>query len=96
MVPLYYEAHVTIDPVVDPRLAFFRGLCSKHGFRVAELLMRKGGGLVPAVDDSFCTGRGTDLEPLVARTAALVADAQRNGYRVRRYKIESALIDVLL
>lgn len=94
---LYYEAHVTIDPVEGVRLEFFRDLCATHRFRVAELLMRKPcGKLAPSTDDSFCTGRDAALEPLSQRTLALVADAQRHGYRVRRYKIEEALVDVRL
>ena len=94
---LYFESHVTIDPVFDADLDRFRGLACQYGFRVASLLMRKGDGvLVPSVDDTFCTSRGQVWEDIKCRTRLLVSAAIAEGFTVRRYKIEDTLLDVRL
>lgn len=90
MTPLYYECHVTIDPVFDERLEQFKELCKLYQFHVAKLLMQKGG---PSNLDSFCTGRGQDYKTLENDMYGLITDLIADGFRVRRYKIEAALLD---
>lgn len=86
---LYFEAHITIDPVTDVQLERFKFICAKYDFRVAELLMKKG----PSTIDSFCTGRGKNYKNLRKKTEELVTEL-RNHFKVRRYKIENTLLDL--
>lgn len=100
---LYFEAHVTIDPIttermhpseVDEAVQRLRFVAQRHGFRVAELLMRKG--QPRSTIDDFLTGRGTDYDDVCYRMHDLVDDLRNTGYTVRRYKLENTLVDVRL
>jgi hypothetical protein len=92
MTKLYYEAHVTIDPVEDDdRITHLKGLAQPCGFRLAKLLLRKG--RTPSTDDAFLTCRTTDREEIEGRTRLMVAYLKDHGYGVRRYKIEDTLVD---
>lgn len=91
---LYYECHITIDPVEGDRFDLFKDVCKDYRFRVADLLMRKS--LKPSRIDSFCTTRGNDYSEVTDRTLAAVNSLERNGLTVRRYKIEATLLDVRL
>lgn len=93
---LYYESHVTIEPLHDPvDLDNIRGLCKVHGFRLADLLMQKRPEDTPerSKHDTFCTGRSVDLNIIQLRMFELVYALHAAGYQVWRYKIESVLID---
>lgn len=92
---LYYEVHVTIDPVFDARREVADAIAKSHGFKLAKLIMRKkeAEGETPAQDDTFMTGHGQDYEDMVDRTTRLVKFLQHNDFVVRRYKIEDTLAD---
>lgn len=92
---LYYEAHITCDPVFGTRRVLMEMVMRPMGFRVAKLLMRKreGDAETPHEDDSFCTGRSTDLEILTSRTKEAIVALRKHGFVVRRYKIEDTLLD---
>jgi len=92
---LYYESHVTLDPVFGDRLDVLREACSAHGFRVAKLLMKKRGtdAGVPSDLDSFCTGTSRDLDGLRDTMQALILALKAGGFVVRRYKIETIVLD---
>lgn len=93
--PLYFESHVTIEPVFDQRLKDLKAVCLQMGFRVADLLMKKRAKDTAARNqhDTFCTGRDDNYEALLQRTLTLVTTLQSAGYKVWRYKLESALVD---
>lgn len=95
---LYFESHVTIEPVFDGALEIFKALALGFGFRVADLLMQKRKQDSPERSkfDTFATGRSKSYEELERNTLALVAAAQATGFQVWRYKIENTLIDVRL
>lgn len=38
---MYYESHITVEPVFDERLDRFSELCDGRGFRPAKLMMKK-------------------------------------------------------
>jgi hypothetical protein len=88
---LYYECHVTIEPVQDERLTEFSNICSSYGFKVATLLMQKS--LDRSNLDSFCTGKATNFAFLKARMDFLLSDLNKAKFNVYRYKIESILLD---
>jgi|SRR6478609_1449828 len=92
---LYYESHVTFEPVFDERLELLRRLCDVNEFRVAELLMQKRPDDTPERSkyDTFCSGRDEDATKLTTRMLSLVASAQGMGFKVWRYKIENVILD---
>lgn len=92
---LYFEAHVTIEPVFDDRRDQARILAECWRFRLAELLMQK-----RTVDteersakDTFMTGHGKNLSDLRRRMAMLVGELRAAGFKVWRYKIEDTVVD---
>ncbi len=92
---LYFEAHVTVEPVFDGRLQELAEIAFEHRFKVADLLMQKR--KVDSPDrsrfDTFCTSRSKDFEDIKTRTGQLVFDLQDKGFAVWRYKIEDTLVD---
>lgn len=91
--PLYYECHVTVDPVLGDQLDKFKKLVGQFKFRVAKLLMQKPAGLVDSTLDSFCTGHSKDFEDMEIRMKSVVDLLGRSGFNVRRFKIEAVLVD---
>lgn len=96
--PLYYESHITIEPVFGERLQQFSDIVEQHGFKAAKLLMQKDREATPerSNKDTFCTGRGKRLINLDDRMMHCVTDLKDAGFAVWRYKIESVLVDVKL
>lgn len=91
---LYYEVHVTTDPVPESLRNVFLGICERHGFRIASLLMEKPGeGLVSYDGDAFCTARSRYYSEAENRMVALMLDLDKAGIVLRRYKIEDTLLD---
>jgi len=90
---LYYESHVTIDPVDGVRLDEFKLICQLHTFKVADLYMRKGKDLSPSTVDCFCTARAKTEEVITDKTIKLVEALLHNKFVVRRYKTEQTLVD---
>ena len=92
---LYYESHITIEPVFDERLEDFRKLCEPHKFKPASLLMkkRKEDTAERSQYDTFATGHGKLFDDISARTIGLVEDLKAAGFKVWRYKIEDTMLD---
>lgn len=80
----YYECHLTLNPVVGEELKTLEVLCEAYGFRVASLY---------GDSDAFTTGRSSFYSELNHRMIDLIQALKACGFVVRRYKIESALID---
>lgn len=96
MTNLYYEAHITVEPVFDEELDRMKSLVRQHGFRVADLLMKKRVADTPtrSAYDTFCTARSENYDDIYSRTLNCVKLLGENGFRVWRYKIEDTLLDV--
>lgn len=90
---LYFEAHVTIDPVEGDRLDRFKEIAEANTFRVANLLMQKGDELTPSNIDAFCTARSTEFKIIEGNLNELVYQLLNEGFKIRRWKIENTLID---
>jgi len=94
---LYFEAHVTVDPVFDAsRRRIFEEICSVYGFKAADLFMQKGKIFEPSKLDMFCTGRSVHYDPLSSRMHAMIMALRQADFIIRRYKIENTLLDVKL
>lgn len=91
MNPIYFECHVTIEPVEGERLNKFTELCEKWDFKVAKLLMQKT--LDPSKLDSFCTCKRRNFTEVHNRMNWLLADLEAHVFNVYRYKIEAIIID---
>lgn len=92
---LYYECHITIEPVFDSKLEQAKQLSDKYGFRIANLLMQKRKEDKPEQSkyDTFMTGTSLDLHKLKINMVMLINELKENGFKVWRYKIEDALVD---
>ncbi len=92
---MYFEAHVTIEPVFEERLEEVKLLSQAKGFKVATLLMQKRKEDTPELSkyDTFTTGHSTDYFDLEDRTYNLVTSLQNSKFKVLRYKIEECMLD---
>lgn len=87
---LYFEAHVTMDPVPQSDRDRVQDLIEPFGFRLAKLLMQKG---EPSNIDTFCTAHSRSYSTLVLKVTDCVRALRAAGINVRRYKIEDTVID---
>lgn len=92
---LYYECHITIEPVFDEQLEEVKELASRAGFRVANLLMqkRKEDKAERSMYDTFMTSTNVNYENLQGRMLQAIDLLKKAGYKVWRYKIEDTLLD---
>lgn len=92
---LYYEAHITIEPVFDERLAKVKMLAERFQFKVADLLMQKRpeDTAERSKFDTFMTGHSKKYTDLNNRLGLLTCALQEAGFTVWRYKIEDTIID---
>lgn len=92
---LYYECHVTIEPVFDERREAAAVLARAYGFRLADLLMQKRKEDTPerSKQDTFMTGRGKQYGPLYERMRGLCRALRAHGFLLHRAKIEDTLFD---
>lgn len=94
---IYYEAHVTIEPLNDLTRPAVQTLCDRHGFKIAEFLMQRADSAAPDVPandpNSFVSCRETNKTTMIRRITYLVLDLRKAGIEVRRYKMEDTLVD---
>jgi hypothetical protein len=92
---LYYEAHVTIEPVFDARLAEAKAIAEPFQFRVADLLMKKREADTEerSKHDTFMTGHGKRYDDIEGRLVGLIQALDQGGFKVWRYKIEDTILD---
>ena len=71
---LYYEAHITIEPVFDDERIFASNLCKPYGFKLADLLMkkRKQDTEERSSSDTFITGHSKSYKDIAERTKECV------------------------
>lgn len=92
---LYYECHITIDPVFEEEREKLQGLVSSQGFQLAKLLMQKRMEDTPERSkyDTFMTSHDKSFAAMLSRMKNAVFLLRENGYIVRRYKIENVILD---
>lgn len=92
---MYYESHVTIEPVFDEKLEFATNIALRNGFKIANLLMQKREADTPERSkyDTFMTGHSVSGTVLSVRTRELVNELKECGFKVWRYKIEHVVLD---
>lgn len=92
---LYYESHITIEPVFDDKLELASNIAIKYKFKVASLLMQKRKEDSPerSKNDTFMTSHDSSYEAIKDRMTYLIVELQANGFIVWRYKIEDVKLD---
>lgn len=92
---LYYEAHVTIEPIFGERREEASLLAKECNFKIASLLMKKReeDTVERSQYDTFMTGHAKNYGDLRDRLIELVGLLQKNGFKVWRYKIEDTICD---
>jgi len=92
---LYYESHITIEPIFDERLEMFEKFCRVFAFTPAKLFMQKERDETPerSNKDTFCTSKSTNKQELIERMNNLIGLLREFGYIVWRYKIEAVIVD---
>lgn len=87
---LYYEAHLTIDPVFGESRERAETIAALNGFKLAKLLMQKG---EESKVDTFMTAHARHWKDIHRRTKSCVEMLKHAGFTVRRAKIEDTLFD---
>lgn len=92
---LYYECHITIEPLFDEQLEQVKELVIPYKFKVAELLMKKRSEDTEERSqyDTFMTSHSQHYAELEERMIQLIFTLQGNGITVWRYKIEDVVLD---
>jgi hypothetical protein len=86
--PLYFEAHVTIEPVEGDRWVRFVEIAKKVRFDVATFTKDSTG-----ADSMIGTGKGHDRDALRDRMLDMVTALFNEDFVVTRYKLESTILD---
>ncbi len=89
--PIYYECHVTVDPLEGSRRLVFEIICKDFTFKPARLLMQKS--LEESTLDAFCTAKNADFFKLQNHMNSLLDKLNEYEFVVRRYKIEAIILD---
>lgn len=92
---LYFEAHITIEPVFDERRDVAAKIAQTFNFRLADLLMKKRAAETEqrSDKDTFMTGHSRSLSDITVRITGCVRALQGAGFTVWRYKIEDTVLD---
>lgn len=92
---LYYECHITIDPVFGEERDRLARIIKPFKFKLAKLVMKKSKGdeYKDSQLDTFMTGHGKYYSKLKVRMVNCIEVAKIEGYNIRRYKIEDTIID---
>lgn len=95
MTRLYYECHITIDPVFEEERDKLADLVKQWGFHLAKLLMQKRKEDTPEQSkyDTFMTTHSKDFNDIDERMKGCCRTLRVAGYNVRRAKIEDTLFD---
>lgn len=87
---IYYESHITIDPLKEEIKEEIEKIARSYKFKIANLLMDKG---IPSQLDSFMTGIDKERSNLENRTIELLLNLKKYNINIRRYKIEAIILD---
>ena len=92
---IYYESHITIEPVFGKNLEQLKEIVEKHNFKVANLLIQKDREITPerSDKDTFCTAKSKNITELESNMNDLLLELTLNSFHVWRFKIEAIIVD---
>lgn len=92
---LYYECHITIDPIFEEERDKLQNLIKPYKFKLANLLMQKRKEDLPELSkyDSFMTAHDKTELGMFNNMKEILKVLKLHGYVIRRYKIEKIIID---
>lgn len=93
---IYYEVHVTIEPVFEEdRLRELKDIASSEGFSIAPLFMQKRKEDTPErnKNDAFMTAHSLRYPEALQKMVSLIDSLKKSEFKVWRYKIEQVPID---
>ena len=95
MEALYFECHITIEPVFEERLDQLKMICQFFNFKVADLLMQKRSSDTKkrSKNDTFITGHSSSFEDIEYRMKNMLQSLKYSNFKVWRYKIEQIVVD---
>jgi len=89
---LYFEAHITIEPIPQEKVSALKALCKRYEFRLADFILLHG----DKEPKAFCTTRDRLWSTINKKVHEFKTTLGQEGYKVLRYKIENTLVDVRL
>lgn len=92
---LYYECHLTINPVFGKQLEKVTEIAGYYGFKPAKLLMQRRMEDTPerSMNDTFLTAHSQNYDELVKKMKTFIYELQDIGMEIWRYKIEAVVLD---
>lgn len=92
---LYYECHITIDPIFEEERDKLQNLINPYKFKLANLLMQKRKDDLPELSkyDTFMTAHDKTELGMFNNMKEILKVLKLHGYVIRRYKIEKIIID---
>lgn len=92
---LYYEVHITIEPVFDDQLEQIKKIAGSMNFKVADLLMkkRKEDKEERSKHDTFMSAHTKTMNDAIVAIVNVCKALDDAGFKVWRYKIEDVIID---
>ncbi len=95
VIMIYFECHITIEPVFGEELENLKQLARSFGFRVASLMMQKRTDDTPerSKNDTFMTATNTSYDTLSESMVSCIKSLQVARYKIWRYKIEDIKVD---
>lgn len=96
--PLYYECHITIEPVLPingDRFEYLSRIASSCGFRIADLLMQKRpeDTAERSKYDTFMTSHSDEFWKIENNLKLCMYKLREAGFKAWRYKIEAVNVD---
>lgn len=92
---IYYESHITIEPLFGVKLGEAAAIGRAYGYKMADLFFQKRveDTLERSRMDSFMTGHSKEMRDIVDRQRSCVVALITSGVNVFRYKVEHVIID---
>ena len=86
---LYYEAHISLEPLDDSQIKVIDKMCVAMGWKRATFVMNKNN-----VPNGFITARHTSFKNIRRMVVVMVDELKKMpDVKLLRYKIEDTLLD---
>lgn len=87
---LYFEGHITLEPVSGKELILLGVISTKYGMRISTFLLVKPDSSTP---DAFISLRNESYTSMVSILHEACKELESYGFKIKRVKIEDTLLD---